>query len=98
MSGQSIWEELLAGNARFAADSGGQARIAADRRHELVDGQDPRAAVLTCADSRVPPSHIFDAGLGDLFVVRNAGVAPDAGALASLEYSVGTCLFGFRLA
>lgn len=55
----------------------------------LVSGQSPKIAVLTCSDSRVIPEYIFHTSLGDLFVVRVAGnVTMDASVLSSLEYAV----------
>ena len=48
-----------------------------------------RAVVVCCADSRVPPEHIFHAGIGDLFVIRNAGNVMTPSALGSVEYAVG---------
>jgi len=54
-----------------------------------VKGQAPKIAVLTCADSRVVPEFIFQAKIGELFVVRVAGnVAVDETVIASLEYAV----------
>ena len=54
-----------------------------------VEGQSPKIAVLTCADSRVVPEFIFNASIGDLFVVRIAGnIAIDETVIASLEYAV----------
>ena len=54
-----------------------------------VQGQSPKAAILTCADSRVPPELIFDAGIGEIFVIRVAGnVAFDPSVLGSLDYAV----------
>ena len=54
-----------------------------------VRGQSPKIAVLTCADSRVIPEHIFQAGVGELFVVRIAGnIAVDETVITSLEYAV----------
>jgi len=54
-----------------------------------VKGQSPKIAVLTCADSRVIPEHIFQAGVGEIFVVRIAGnIAVDETVIASLEYAV----------
>lgn len=54
-----------------------------------VKGQQPKVAVLTCADSRVIPEHIFSKSLGELFVVRIAGnIACDPTVIASLEYAV----------
>jgi carbonic anhydrase len=51
----------------------------------VVDGQHPVAAVLGCADSRVPVELLFDTGFGDLFVVRNAGTMSTTAAIASIE-------------
>lgn len=51
-------------------------------------GQSPFAAVLTCSDSRVPPEHIFSAGIGELFVVRTAGNVVGDFELGSIEYAV----------
>ena len=42
--------------------------------------------VFSCADSRVPPEHVFNAGLGDLFVIRAAGEVVDRSVLATIEY------------
>ena len=44
--------------------------------------------VVCCADSRVPPEHIFDAGLGELFVIRNAGNLMGPFDIGSVEYAV----------
>ena len=55
----------------------------------VVEGQHPVAAVLGCADSRVPVELLFDTGFGDLFVVRNAGTMSTTAAIASIEYAVG---------
>lgn len=82
---------LSAGNARFAY--GKRTRSAKPegdpaRRAEIAGGQHPVAAVVTCADSRVPPELLFDQGLGDLFVVRNAGNVAEPIGLGSLEYGV----------
>ncbi|MCD8083434.1 MAG: carbonic anhydrase [Clostridiales bacterium] len=51
-------------------------------------GQTPCAVVFCCADSRVPAEHIFHAGLGDLFVIRNAGNVVGTYDLGSIEYAV----------
>lgn len=78
---------LKAGNARFVASPEVALPISAERRTALAAGQTPFAAVLSCADSRVPPEVVFHAGLGDLFVVRAAGHVADRSILASLEYA-----------
>jgi carbonic anhydrase len=82
-----LWDELSAGNQRFV---GGKMkhRDVVSRRNALVKTQTPHVAVLSCADSRVPPELVFDEGLGDLFVVRSAGESDDPLSVGSLEYAV----------
>jgi carbonic anhydrase len=80
---------LLEGNARWAA--GKSIHPGSDfARRECVasEGQKPFAALLSCADSRVPPELLFDQGVGDLFVVREAGNSVDKLGIQSLEYAV----------
>jgi carbonic anhydrase len=57
-------------------------------REALVGGQNPFAAVLGCADSRIAPEYAFDTARGDLFVCRVAGNFASEEAIASLEYAV----------
>jgi carbonic anhydrase len=78
---------LKAGNATFVTSPESALPITAAERAALAQGQAPFAAVLSCADSRVPPEIIFHTGLGDLFVVRAAGHVADRSVLASLEYA-----------
>lgn len=80
---------LTAGNKRFAEGTVVHANQDAARRSEVAKGQKPFAMILTCSDSRVPPEVVFDQGLGDLFIVRNAGNGADLSALASMQYAVG---------
>ena len=54
----------------------------------LINEQHPWATLLTCADSRVSPSWIFDTTPGELFVIRSAGNTAFDAAIASIEYSV----------
>ncbi|MGC2473667.1 MAG: carbonic anhydrase, partial [Candidatus Sulfotelmatobacter sp.] len=82
-----IWNELASGNRRFV-DGKSEQRNLVSRRKELEKTQNPRVAVLSCADSRVPPELVFDQGLGDLFVVRSAGESADPLTVGSLEYAV----------
>lgn len=79
---------LMEGNKRFAEGKQAQKDIGDNRRGELVKGQHPFAVILSCSDSRVPPEHIFDQGLGDIFVVRVAGNVADPIELGSVEYAV----------
>jgi carbonic anhydrase len=87
-----VLEGLKAGNAKhvkaFAAKAKGTQKDTKFEIEQAVPGQEPYAAILGCADSRVIPERIFGAKEGDLFVVRVAGnvAAPDV--IASLEYAV----------
>jgi carbonic anhydrase len=78
----------MEGNARYLEHSRNPASITDLIRLETAHhGQHPYAALLCCADSRVPPEHIFSAGLGELFVIRVAGNVLDRHQLASIEYA-----------
>jgi carbonic anhydrase len=83
----SALDRLKAGNARYVRDASAGLPITAQKRQAQTAGQSPYAIVLSCSDSRVPPEVIFNAGLGELFVVRTAGEVPDKAVLASLEYA-----------
>lgn len=79
---------LMGGNAQFLEHSRNVAELTDQIRLTTAhEGQHPRAAVVCCADSRVPPEHIFSAGIGELFVIRNAGNVVTPSALGSLEYA-----------
>jgi carbonic anhydrase len=81
---------LKEGNARFIAGESTFPNLDQDRRCFTTDGgQHPYVSVLSCADSRVPPELIFDAGIGDLFVVRVAGNVADTDEIGTLEYGAG---------
>jgi carbonic anhydrase len=58
------------------------------RRIDVAKAQHPYAVILGCADSRVPPELVFDASLGDLFVIRVAGNVTDDEILGSIEFAV----------
>jgi carbonic anhydrase len=81
--------KLLAGNQRFAGSVLKNPHHSTQWRTRVAEEQHPFAIILTCSDSRVPPEIIFDEGLGDLFVIRNAGHIPDDAVLGSIEYAVG---------
>jgi carbonic anhydrase len=85
---RSVWNEMREGNARFVAGEPRHPRQDVERRSELASGQKPRAALFGCADSRLAAEIIFDEGLGDLFVVRNAGQVISDSVVGSLEYAV----------
>ncbi|HPE57594.1 MAG TPA: carbonic anhydrase [Bacteroidales bacterium] len=88
MDQKEIIERLKAGNKRFVKDMREGKRSGKSRRAEIVDGQNPFAIVLGCADSRIVPELAFDAGLGDLFVVRVAGNIANSSSIASIEFAV----------
>ncbi len=82
-------KRLEEGNERFVKGVSQHPDQSLARRKALGEGQAPFAAVLSCADSRVPPEVVFDQGLGDLFVVRSAGQVVDDAVLGSLQFGVG---------
>ena len=82
------WEAMLEGNQRFVTDSPAHERQDFGLRTELAKEQHPFAALFGCSDSRLSAEIIFDVGLGDLFVVRNAGQVIAETILGSLEYAV----------
>jgi carbonic anhydrase len=96
LSADEAMGRLIEGNQRFVR---GEARITAFGRETLADlarSQHPYATILGCSDSRVPPELVFDAGLGELFVIRVAGnvFSPDiAGTLQYAGAYLGTPLF-----
>ncbi|MFT4136313.1 carbonic anhydrase [Microbacterium sp.] len=85
---QEAWDELRRGNARFVAGEPLYPRQDVERRHELAHAQTPLATLFGCSDSRLAAELIFDTGLGDLFVVRNAGQVISDSVVGSLEYAV----------
>jgi carbonic anhydrase len=80
---------LMAGNARYVAGNMTSFKLdLAALRAKTVDGQAPFAAVLSCADSRVPVEIVFDESIGSIFVTRVAGNVANTETIASLEYGV----------
>jgi len=89
LSPDGALQELLAGNQRFAANQ--LTSIDHDLtmlKEHTVDKQEPFAAVLSCADSRVPVELVFDQTIGHIFVTRVAGNIVTPEIIASLEYGV----------
>lgn len=80
---------LKEGNSRFVKNKALGDDISTEKIKDLAtNGQKPFAVIFSCSDSRVPPETIFDEGLGDLFVIRNAGNVVDDITLGSIEYGV----------
>ena len=82
------WEEMARGNERFITGEPQHPRQDVDRRGELIGTQSPHATLFGCSDSRLAAEIIFDKGLGDLFVIRNAGQVISESVIGSLEYAV----------
>lgn len=87
-SAQSAWDLLRQGNRNFVQGTPAHPRQDAELRVELANEQAPFAALFGCSDSRLSAEMIFDVGLGDLFVVRNAGQVIAETILGSLEFAV----------
>lgn len=79
---------LMEGNKRFMENHPIHPDQTLERIRNLKKGQHPFAVVVSCSDSRVPPELVFDQGLGDLFVIRNAGNIIGDYELGSVEYAV----------
>ena len=84
MRESDIRSRLMEGNRRW--QQAGEV-IDALRRETARTGQKPYAIVIACSDSRVIPEQLFDAGLGELFVIRVAGNVLDRHQLGSVEYA-----------
>jgi carbonic anhydrase len=80
---------LQNGNKKFTDNKRGFTHLETTRLKETADkGQHPIATILSCSDSRVPPEHIFDAGIGDIFIIRVAGNVADIDEIGTIEYGV----------
>lgn len=95
MTPDEALNQLLEGNKRFIQNKRKNPNQSMARIEEVAQGQAPFAAILSCADSRVPSEIIFDQGFGDLFVVRNAGNVATPEEIGSLEF--GTLVLGAKV-
>ncbi|MEM7455914.1 MAG: carbonic anhydrase [Planctomycetota bacterium] len=87
LSAASALKKLKEGNERYL----GHDPVNYQTEHERDDfknGQKPYVAILSCADSRVSPEIMFNAGMDELFVIRVAGNIADTTSIASIEYAV----------
>jgi carbonic anhydrase len=78
---------LKSGNARFLSGKSHFPRLQKQVLAELAKGQQPYATILGCSDSRVPPELVFDAGFGELFIVRVAGNVLGPAIAGTLQYA-----------
>jgi carbonic anhydrase len=80
-------QRLKDGNARFTRGEAKFPTVQESVLANLKQGQQPFATILACSDSRVPPELVFDAGLGELFVIRVAGNVLGPSVAGTLEYA-----------
>ena len=88
ITGDSVLNWLKSGNKDFVLGKFNVHGVDSSLRIQISGEQHPKAVILTCSDSRVPPELIFDKGLGDLFVIRVAGNISDDAVVGSIEYAV----------
>ena len=86
LSPDDVLQSLKEGNKRFASGSL-TLRDHSKQIRDAVNGQYPKAIILSCIDSRVPVEDVFDKGIGDLFVARVAGNVVNEDILGSMEFS-----------
>lgn len=86
-SAEEALAHLKEGNARFIAGKARFQTVQKDVLAELTKGQQPYATILGCSDSRVPPELVFDAGFGELFVIRVAGNVLGPSIMGTLQYA-----------
>jgi len=82
-----VLARLVAGNTRFVR---GEARFPTLQKEvlaELAKGQRPYATIIGCSDSRVPPELVFDAGFGELFIIRIAGNVISPEVMGTIQYA-----------
>ena len=85
---KEILIKLLKGNEQFINGKYEAKNITIDTLRHFAEFQEPHACVLSCSDSRVVPELIFEAGIGELFVVRVAGITVGPNVRESIEYAV----------
>ena len=86
MKPDEVLNDLMDGNQRFVNTNFSQRNLQSQQR-DAVGGQNPKAVVLSCIDSRVPVETVFDQGIGDVFVARVAGNFENTDILGSMEYA-----------
>jgi carbonic anhydrase len=87
LSADEALQRLVEGNRRFLEGKSRNAVFCPETLAKLADGQKPFATILGCSDSRVAPEIVFDAGLGELFIIRVAGNVVSPEIIGSLQYA-----------
>ncbi len=88
ISADEALQRLMAGNERFLRGDARAPSFRPERLADIAKGQRPFATLIGCSDSRVSPEHIFDVGLGELFVIRVAGNVISPEVVGSMQYAV----------
>lgn len=89
ISADQVIEILKSGNQRFVNQE--QMFLNLDKETRIknaIEGQQPYATIISCSDSRVPIEYIFDAGIGEIFVIRVAGNVVNIGEAGSVEFGI----------
>lgn len=86
LSPNEVLQDLIDGNNRFVNNELEEVAHL-DLVKQTISGQNPKAVILSCIDSRVPVEQVFDQSVGDVFVSRVAGNFENTDILGSLEYS-----------
>ena len=87
MTADQVLARLEAGNERFVHGEARFPTVQKDVLAELAKGQQPYATIIGCSDSRVPPELVFDAGFGELFVIRVAGNVISPEVAGTMQYA-----------
>jgi len=87
LTAEQVLARLEAGNDRFVRGEARFPTVQKDILAELAKGQQPYATIIGCSDSRVPPELVFDAGFGELFVIRVAGNVISHEVAGTMQYA-----------
>ena len=87
LTADEVLERLRAGNDRFVRGTARFPTVQKEVLAQLAKGQQPYATILGCSDSRVPPELVFDAGFGELFIIRVAGNVVSPEVMGTIQYA-----------
>ena len=87
MTAERALERLVEGNRRFVAGKATFPTVRKEVLAALAKKQQPYATIIGCSDSRVPPELVFDAGFGELFVIRVAGNVISHEVVGTMQYA-----------
>ncbi|MBS0621320.1 MAG: carbonic anhydrase [Verrucomicrobia bacterium] len=88
MTPDEALKKLMDGNSHFVNNTNTHRTLMEECKDTHLEGQTPFAAIVGCSDSRAPPEILFDTGIGELFIVRDAGNVIGPIELDSVGYAV----------